>query len=142
LRTTLAFHRAGKLPRGSILNFYFGGDFGLFPNQRPGLSTGLPPTETSLNAYLEMLQGVDLPWSVSVWGGDLFSTPLPRLSLERGGHLIVGLEPHYDPKRIPTNVELIDKARAMAATAGRPIANLNMAAEILGLHSAKNGNSN
>ena len=30
-----------------------------------------------------MLEGTDLPWSVSVWGGDLLQTPVARLALER-----------------------------------------------------------
>ena len=41
-----------------------------------------------------MLDGVPLPWSVAVLGGDLFATDLPALALELGGHLRVGLEDH------------------------------------------------
>ena len=58
---------------------------------------GLPPTANALLAYLDMLEGTGLPWSVSVWGGDLMATPVARLALERGGHLHVGLEEHFDP---------------------------------------------
>jgi uncharacterized protein (DUF849 family) len=86
LRTTLAWHRAGRLPAGAMLKLYFGGDYGIFATE-PGVSFGLAPTEHGLLAYLDMLEGTDLPWSVSVWGGDLLATPIARLALERGGHL-------------------------------------------------------
>src|SRR3990172_9811165 len=94
LRTTLAFHRAGRLPAGAMVKLYFGGDYGIFAT-RPGVSFGLPPTEHALRAYLDMLEGSGLPWSVSVWGGDLMDAPIARLALELGGHLHVGLEEHF-----------------------------------------------
>jgi len=121
LRTTLAFHRAGRLPRGAMVKLYFGGDYGLF-SMRPGVSFGLPPTEHALRAYLDMLEGSDLPWSVSVWGGDLMQTPVARLALELGGHLHVGLEEHFHPERKPTNEELVREAAALVASVGRPVA--------------------
>ena len=80
-----------------------------------------------------MLEGTDLPWSVSVWGGDLMATPVARLALERGGHLHVGLEEHYDPDRSPTNLELVEQAVALAGEVGRPIATTEQAVEMLGL---------
>ena len=74
LRTVLAFHHAGRLPQGAMVKLYFGGDYGIF-SMEPGVSFGLPPTENALLAYLDLLEGIDLPWSSSVWGGDLFETP-------------------------------------------------------------------
>ena len=133
LRTALAYRRAGRLPLGSIINLYFGGIFGMFPLRRRGAPFGLPPTQRALDAYLEMLEGVDLPWSVSVWGGDLFATPLARAALERGGHLLIGLECHFDPDPKPSNVELIPQAQALAAQLGRPLPTPAQAAEILRL---------
>ena len=132
LRTTLAFQRAGRLPRGAMVKLYFGGDYGLF-SMRPGVSFGLPPTEHALRAYLDMLDGSGLPWSVSVWGGDLMQTPIARLALELGGHLHVGLEEHFHPERKPTNEELVREAAALAASVGRPVATGADAARILGL---------
>jgi 3-keto-5-aminohexanoate cleavage enzyme len=76
---------------------------------------------------------VDLPWSVSVWGGDLMRTPIARRALERGGHLHVGLEEHFDPARKPTNEELVREAVALCAEVGRPVASCSEAAAILGL---------
>jgi len=132
LRTVLAFHRAGRLPRGAMVKLYFGGDYGLFAT-RPGVSFGLAPTEHALLAYLDLLAGVDLPWSVSVWGGDLFETPVARLALERGGHLHVGIEEHFHPERKPTNAELVEGAVRLAAEVGRPVATVAQAAALLNL---------
>jgi uncharacterized protein (DUF849 family) len=132
LRTALAFHRAGRLPAGAMVKLYFGGEYGLFAT-RPGVSFGLPPTENALRAYLDLLEGTELPWSVSVWGGDLFATPIARLALELGGHLHVGLEEHFDPERKPTNEELVREAAALARQVGRPVATGAEAERILGL---------
>jgi 3-keto-5-aminohexanoate cleavage enzyme len=132
LNTTLAYHRAGKLPAGAMVKLYFGDEWGLLARSK-GVSFGLPPTENALLAYLDMLEGSGLPWSVSVWGGDLMKTPLPRLALERGGHLHVGLEEFYDPARQPTNVELVEEAVALCDQVGRPVASCAEAADLLGL---------
>jgi uncharacterized protein (DUF849 family) len=132
LRTVLAYQRAGRLPRGAMVKLYFGGDYGLAATE-PGVSFGLPPTATALAAYLEMMEGSDLPWSVSVWGGDLMKTPIARLALQRGGHLHVGLEEHYDPERKPTNAALVREAVNLAREIGRPVADRRATVELLGL---------
>jgi uncharacterized protein (DUF849 family) len=130
LRTVLAYHRAGRLPEGSMVKLYFGGDWGLTARGK-GVTFGLPPNPQSLEAYLAMLEGSGLPWSVSVWGGDLMDGPVARLALERGGNLLVGLEPHFDPDRTPTNLELVQEAAALAASVGRPVATSAQAAALL-----------
>jgi len=132
LRTTLAFHRAGRLPAGAMLKLYFGGEYGLFATQ-PGVSFGLAPTEYALLAYLDMLDGTALPWSVSVWGGDLFETPVARRALELGGHLHVGLEEHFHPEHKPSNREIVEQAAALVAEVGRPLATTADAARLLAL---------
>jgi uncharacterized protein (DUF849 family) len=132
LRTVLAFHRAGRLPAGAMVKLYFGGDYGLFAT-RPGVSFGLAPTENALLAYLDLLEGTGLPWSVSVWGGDLFDTPVARRALELGGHLHVGLEEHFHPERKPTNEQIVRQAVALAAEVGRPVASVADASRILAL---------
>ncbi len=121
LRTTLAWAAAGKLPRGTMVKLYFGGPYGLLGTQ-PGATFGLAPTRHGLLAYLDLLEGTELPWSVSVWGGDLMATPIAELALERGGHLHVGIEEFYDPGRSPTNLELIAEAVALCDKVGRPVA--------------------
>jgi uncharacterized protein (DUF849 family) len=132
LQATLTYHRVGRLPRGTMVKLYFGGDWGLSARGR-GVTFGLSPTRNALLAYLDMLEGTELPWSVSVWGGDLMATPVARLALERGGHLHVGLEEHFDPDHKPTNVELVEQAVALAYEVGRPVATTEQAAEMLDL---------
>jgi len=134
LRTALSYARHGALPAGAMVKLYFGGDYGLIARE-PGVSFGLPPSEPALLAYLDMLDGCDLPWSVSVWGGDLMETPVARLALERGGHLHVGLEEHFHYEYKPTNVELVEQAVALCAEVGRPVASCKEAAQILALPS-------
>jgi uncharacterized protein (DUF849 family) len=107
LRAALALHRDGHLPAGALI--------------KPGL-----------DAYLEMLDGSGLPWSVAVVGGDLVASGLARLALERGGHLRVGLEDHAGA-RTPTNEELVREAAALVREVGRPVASCAEAAELLGV---------
>ena len=136
VRVALAYQRAGKLPKGSMLKFYFGGggvaeaQDGCYP-----LGFGLPPTEASLNAYLDLIEPEPFNWSVAVLGGDVVTCGLARLALERGGHVRVGLEDHAGPRQ-PTNVELIDELVALAADIGRPIATPTQARDLLGLPAA------
>ena len=132
LRTTLAWQRAGRLPAGSMVKLYFGGDYGLMSTE-PGVSFGLMPTESGLLAYLDMLEGSDLPWSVSVWGGDLMQTPIAKLALERGGHLHIGVEEFYSKERSPSNEELIREAKALCEKVGRPLASFDETRRILAL---------
>lgn len=124
LRVALAYHRAGKMPAGALVKLYFGG---------ADLSFGLPPTLPSLQAYLAMLDGTGLPWSVAVLGGDVIECGLAKFALERGGHLRVGLEDYNNRGRTPTNVELVREAVALANSVGRPIADSATAASILGV---------
>ena len=132
LRTTLVYHRAGRLPRGSLIKLYFGGDASYLGGTRGGVTFGLPPTRPSLEAYLAMLEGCDLPWAVAVLGGDVIGSGLARLALERGGHLRVGLEDFAGARR-PSNGELVREAVELAASVGRPAASCAEAAAILDL---------
>jgi len=128
LRAALSYWRAGKLPGGTMLRFYFGGRES---EAAGGFWFGLPPTETALLAYLELLGDCPLPWSVAVLDGDLFATPLPALALEWGGHLRVGLEDHRG--RTVTNEELVAASATMVEKSGRPRASCADAATLLGL---------
>ncbi len=127
LRTVLAWRRSGALPAGAMVKLYFSTDRGL-----TGTPFGLPPTLTALEAYLELLEGCDLPWAVSVVGGDLLETEVAAAALERGGHLHLGLEFYGGPGR-PTNLELVTEAVALCRAHGRPPASPDQAAELLGL---------
>lgn len=123
LRVVIAYHAAGRLPRGSFVKLYFGA---------APFSFGLPPTLPSLEAYLAMLAGTGLPWLVSAIGGDVAGCGLARLAIDRGGHVQVGLE-CYDGPRTPTNEELVREVAAIAADVGRPIATAAEARAIIGL---------
>ena len=132
LRTVLAYWRAGRLPRGTFVKFYFGGDFDYLGGATRGVSFGLPPTPTALAAYLELLGDCPVPWAVAVIGGDVIESGMARLALERGGHLRVGLE-DYAGARQPRNVELVEEAAALVRRAGREVADTARTAAILGL---------
>ena len=132
LQCVLTYHRVGQLPAGSMAKLYFGAEWGLSRRSK-GVTFGLPPTKHALLAYLDMLEGTGIPWSVSVWGGDLMATPVARLALELGGHLHVGIEEFYDPDRSPTNQELLAEAVALCNEVGRPIATCAQTADMLDL---------
>ncbi len=123
LKFILAYYRTGKLPPGGILKFYFGAMH---------LPFGMPPSKASLEAYLGMIEGCDLPWLVSSFGDDCVGCGLAEESIRRGGHVQVGLEP-YEGSRTPTNVELVEEVVALANHYGRPIATPAEAARILNL---------
>jgi 3-keto-5-aminohexanoate cleavage enzyme len=122
LRTTIAWHRAGRAPPGAIVKLYFGGD----------LAFGLPPTQAGLDAYLELLTPTALPWSVAVLGGDVVGCGLAEAAIRRGGHVRVGLE-DYAGAATPTNAELVDAAVALVDRLGRTPATIAQTREILGL---------
>ena len=117
-----------------MVKLYFGGEWGMWARAH-GVTFGLPPTANALLAYLDMLEGTGLPWSVSVWGGDLMATPVARLALERGGHLHVGLEEHFDPDAQAHQRELVEQAVALADVVGRPVATNADAVRLLDLPS-------
>jgi uncharacterized protein (DUF849 family) len=127
LRVALAYARAGQMPAGTMVKLYFGGG-----GRRQGLSFGLPPTLPSLEAYVSMLDGSGLQWSVAVLGGDVVESGMARWALERGGHVRVGLEDYAGPER-PTNAELVLQATALCEEMGRPVANCGESRSLLGL---------
>jgi uncharacterized protein (DUF849 family) len=127
LRTVMVWWRAGRLPEGAMVKLYFSTEEGLL-----GAPFGLPPTIPALEAYLDILDGCDLPWAVSVVGGDVTTSEMATVALERGGHLHLGLE-FYGGPDTPTNVELVSRAVLLSEKAGRPVATSSEAAGILRL---------
>ena len=123
LRVALAYQRAARMPAGALIKLYFGGENANF---------GLPATQASLDAYLAMLDGSGLPWSVAVLGGDVIRCGMAKLALERGGHVRVGLEDYAGPGE-PTNVELVSTLVRLARECGRTPATPAEAAAILGV---------
>jgi uncharacterized protein (DUF849 family) len=122
LRLALGYHAAGALSPGALIKLYFGG---------PAAGFGLPPTVPALEAYLSMLEGTGLPWSVAVLGGDVLAT-IAEEALRRGGNLRVGLE-DYAGSGTSSNVELVREAVALIQRLGRRPASIDEAATILGL---------
>jgi 3-keto-5-aminohexanoate cleavage enzyme len=135
MRAVVAWYRAGKLPRGSFIKYYFGGDHDLLTGE-PGIGVGLPPTVAALEAYLEMGSGIDIPWAVAVVGGDLITSEIARYALKRGGHLRVGLE-DFGGSRRPSNHELVKEAVDLCRSIGRPVATAEQARALLRLRSQK-----
>jgi 3-keto-5-aminohexanoate cleavage enzyme len=129
LRTVLAWWRAGRLPQGAMVKLYFSDD------REKRSSFGMPPTPAALSVYREMMEGCPLPWSVSVFGGDVVGCGLAELALQGGGHLHVGLEP-YGGAGTPTNVELVGQAVAVCQKVGRPVASCGEAARLMDLPSS------
>ena len=105
--------------------------------ERGPLGFGMFPTESCLNAYISMLEGTGLEWSVAVLGGDNVGSGFTRLALERGGHVRVGLEDFYAGPRTPTNTELLDELVSLCDEVGRPVASPSEARELLGLPSSQ-----
>jgi 3-keto-5-aminohexanoate cleavage enzyme len=123
LRAALAFHNAGALPPGAMIKLYFGGE---------RLPLGLPPTRPSLDAYLAMLEGTKLPWSVAVLGGDVIGSGLAEYALNRGGHVRVGLE-DYAGEQQPTNRQLVEQAAELISRVGRRVATPRETRELLNI---------
>ena len=107
---------------------------GALTRRSKGVTFGLPrQPSTPCWPIWTCWRAPEIPWSVSVWGGDLMATPVARLALELGGHLHVGIEEFYDPDRSPTNQELLAEAVALCNEVGRPIATCAETAEMLEL---------
>ena len=115
LRATLAYWRAGKLPPGTMLRFYFGGREA---EADGGFWFGLQPTEARPRRVPRAARRLPAP----VVGGGARGRPLrlrsPRARARaRGGHLRVGLEDHQG--RAVTNEELVAEAVERVGASGR-----------------------
>ena len=141
LRLVLAYHRAGRLPKGTMIKLYFCGDYdfiGSAPHSEQRVRSvgfGLPPTARALDAYIEMLEGTELAWTVAVLGGDCIASEVALHALRRGGHLRVGLEDFGGPSQ-PSNLELVERAANLCREAGHEPASSAQARAILGLPAA------
>jgi uncharacterized protein (DUF849 family) len=129
LRVVVAYARAGKLPQGTLVKFYFSAG-GYLGSANGSPLWGAPPIAEGLDLYLAMLGDEEIPWAVAVLGGSLFDTPIARLALERGGHLRVGLE---DFDGGPENAAQVEAAVRCCEEVGRPVASLADAAKLLDL---------
>ncbi|MDX9698727.1 MAG: 3-keto-5-aminohexanoate cleavage protein [Rhodocyclaceae bacterium] len=129
LRWVRSLGAAGKFVPGTVVKFYFPG------NNSWGASSaastfGLPPSKAVLDMYLSLIEDSGVPWVVSILGGSILDSDLPRYILERGGHLRVGIE---DPlKKVDmTNVEMVQAVIDLANEVGRPVARSTEALAVL-----------
>lgn len=135
LRTAMTYVKHGFATKGSSIDLYFWEAYPS-PSGIPVAGGGMPPTLESLYYYLDLMEkeGCDLPWSTLVFSTGLTDvTPLLKRSIELGGHLKVGLEPYMSFTDTPSNLELFERAKALAAEVGRPVASAKEAQEILGI---------
>lgn len=127
LRMTLGHLEAGTLPAKAKLQFYFSG---------PTTYFGLPATGWALETYLRLLGDAPLRWMVGVIGGDVVGSGLAQQAIDAGGHVRVGWEdysagPGRPPQ--PTNAEQVAEVVALAAAAGRTVADTPTARVLLGI---------
>jgi uncharacterized protein (DUF849 family) len=124
IRTASAFVAAGFLERplyaGIVLS-------------EGGLYAGNPGTVRGLEAMVDFIPAeLACHWSVMCVGGNLF--PLVGATLERGGHIAIGLGDYpYTEIGTPRNAELVDRIAEMARQIGREIATPSEARKLLGL---------
>ncbi len=129
LRAGLAYLKNGFVTPGSIIKFFF-------ESAPMGVAArGLPPTRAALGAYLDMLDGFDIPWMAAVTGAPSLDEDFHRLVLESGGHLSVGIE-RVGRSGAPRNVDLVHQAVDLCQRVGRPPLNPVETREYLGLDSA------
>lgn len=121
VRWVVAQARRGMLPPGSLIKFYLSTDRDPFRPERQALNAGLPPTEAAVTVLLEMIEGVDLPWQVSVLGGVIHEMPLARFVIERGGHIRTGVE-DAGGLTAARSAECVQAIGRIAEEVGRPAA--------------------
>ena len=129
LRIPIGYYKANKLPKGSLVKFYFSGDAG-YTTSGMGPVFSPPPISEALDLYVAMLDGYEIPWAVSVITGAILDTPIAELAIEKGGHLRVGLE---DNRSAESNLKELEAAVKLCEKMGRPIATPEEAAQILGI---------
>ncbi|MBB3861292.1 uncharacterized protein (DUF849 family) [Novosphingobium hassiacum] len=122
----------GLLPKGTMVKIWFGGRYKVWTNREPTVRNALAPTVKALDAYLEALEGVDLPWLIATQGDNVLDTPVARYALEKGGHIRVGEEDVSGTTQL-RNGELVEAAIALAASVGRPVVSGAAAREYLGV---------
>lgn len=98
-----------------------------------GLFAGNPATVRGLQAMVDFIPAPSrIQWSVMCVGGNLF--PLIGATLERGGHIAIGLGDYpYSEIGTPRNAELVERVAEMARQIGREIATPAETRRILGL---------
>lgn len=115
-----AYAKRGLLPKGSLVKIWFGGRHKVWTNREPTVRNALAPTIKALDAYLEALEGVDLPWMISTQGDNVLDTEVARYAIEKGGYIRVGEEDVSGTTPL-RNAELVAAAAEMARSLGRDV---------------------
>jgi uncharacterized protein (DUF849 family) len=126
------YAQRGLLPKGTMVKIWFGGRYKVWTDREPTVRNALAPTIKALDAYLEALEGVDLPWLIATQGDNVLDTPVARYALEKGGHIRVG-EEDVSGTTSMSNRELVEAAIDMAKSVGRPVVSGGRAREFLGI---------
>jgi 3-keto-5-aminohexanoate cleavage enzyme len=124
IRVTAAFVEAGLLEQPL---------YGGIVLTEDGLLAGNPGTVRGLEAMVDFIpSNLRLHWSVMCVGGNLF--PLVGATVERGGHIAIGLGDYpYPELGTPRNAQLVERIALMAREMGREIAAPSEARKMLGL---------
>jgi 3-keto-5-aminohexanoate cleavage enzyme len=98
-----------------------------------GLLAGNPGTVRGFEAMVDFIpRDLLLHWSVMCVGGNLF--PIVGATLERGGHIAIGLGDYpYGELGMPRNADLVERIAQLAREMGREIASPSEARTTLGL---------
>ena len=120
LRWIMAYEQRAGFSPGTIVKLYFGGTHAVDRVDTPAINFGLPATAAALDVYLSMMAGSDLPWITSLFGDPVLDSPLAEATLERGGHLRVGIEDAAGRSE-RSNPEMVRDAVALAEQAGRRV---------------------
>ena len=130
VRWITAYEATKGFSPGTMVKLYFGGNHMVDRPRVKGINFGLPGTVHALEMYLSMLEGSTLPWTVSLFGDPVLDSPLAEAALRRGGHLRVG-EEDAAGMTPENNVELVQRAAALARDLGRPLAQGSEALRVL-----------
>ena len=120
IRAALVCLDMGLLDEPLLLKFYFSDEY------------GLPPLERSIEAYLDLLDGVRYEWFGCHIGGDVLSA-VP-LFASMGGHVRVGLEDYdYAGPDPLSNASIVGLAAAAIVASGHEVATVDAARQLLAL---------
>ncbi len=127
-----AYAERGLLPKGTMVKIWFGGRYKVWSKREPTVRNALAPTIKALDAYLEALEGIDLPWLVAVQGDNVLDTEMAPYAIAKGGHIRVGEEDVSGTTAL-SNAEMVEAAIAMARSAGRTVVSGAEARRFLGV---------
>lgn len=122
----------GLIPAGSFIKIWFAGRYVTGSHLEPQMRFGLAPTERALDACLEAIGDIDVPWMVSAQGDAILDSAVAQLALERGGHIRVGIEDVSGASGM-SNLEMVEAVKLMASKVDRTVVSGKDAKGYLGM---------